>query len=264
MPRVARSTQGTTKKTPYATRNTTTSHCDVDTPNNDNAQRCSSNMGAGKCNHSYGWYSSLIVYRSSDTRIKNRLTPVAENEGADGCQGKPRQGMRFCCGDRNRLANNRQAPKARRLKAQEPATVPTPTRSLPNRPGRNIHPAGVPRVRRSKEQIEAEREVTKKALEVKTRKAHMAKERLAQMNLREEHEDNLPLQHPPRLPAMTQKRRHMDMETDSDESFDLREADDHGSDLDVDSVSDVDSDSGPKPLKAVKPNAKVCLIPYLG
>jgi hypothetical protein len=37
----------------------------------------------------------------------------------------------FYCGD-SRPAKKRKAPKARRLKAQELATVPTPTRTLPN------------------------------------------------------------------------------------------------------------------------------------
>ena len=47
----------------------------------------------------------------------------------------------------------------------------------------------------------------------------------------------------------------MDVDSNSDECFDLREADQLGSDLDL----DLDSDSGLKVLEAVKPKAKVCI-----
>ena len=47
MPRVARSTRGTAKKTPYATRHTAPL-CDVDTPNDGKARQRSSNKGTGK------------------------------------------------------------------------------------------------------------------------------------------------------------------------------------------------------------------------
>ena len=161
------------------------------------------------------------------------------------------------CSD-STLANQRQAPKARRLKTQELATVLTPTRALPNRPGRNIHPAGLPksrRNRRSKEQIEADRDAKKKALEEKAHQKHVAMERLAQINLFEEREDDLPRQLPPRLSAMVQKRHHRDMDTDSNESFDLGEAD-HGSDSDLD--ADIGSDPQSDSLKAAK-TTKVCV-----
>ena len=52
----------------------------------------------------------------------------------------------------------------------------------------------------------------------------------------------------------------MDVETDSDEHFDLREADHHGSDLDL----DFDSDSVPKHLNAAKPKTKVRSMRCLG
>ena len=78
----------------------------------------------------------------------------------------------------------------------------------------------------------------------------MAQEKLARLNLREECEDDLL---PPRLSAMIQKRQRMDVDSDSDECFDLREADHLGSDSDL----DLDSDSGSKVLEAAKPKAKV-------
>ncbi|KAN0132292.1 hypothetical protein V8E53_009892, partial [Lactarius tabidus] len=111
---------------------------------------------------------------------------------------------------------------------------------------------GQPKPRRSKEQIEAEREAKRKALEEKTRITRMAQENLVRMNLREECEDSLRLQHPPHSSTVIQKRYHMDVDTDSDECFDLGEADNHGSDSDP----DLDSDAGSKPLKAAEPKAK--------
>ena len=111
------------------------------------------------------------------------------------------------------------------------------------------------RSRRSKEQIEAEREAKKKALEEKARKERTAMECLVHVNLFEEREDDLPHQHPPRLSAMIQKRHHGDMETDSEECFDLREAD-HGSDSDLD--MDIDSDPQSASLKAANTTTEVC------
>ena len=78
----------------------------------------------------------------------------------------------------------------------------------------------------------------------------MAQEKLARLNLRKECEDNLL---PPCLSAMIQKRQRMDVDSDSDECFDLREADPLGSDSDL----DLDLDSGSKVLEAAKPKAKV-------
>jgi hypothetical protein len=139
---------------------------------------------------------------------------------------------------------------------QELATIATPIRKLPDRSGRNVHPAGLPKFRHSKEQIKAERDAAKKALDEKAQKERSAKERLAHMNLTEERNINFPHQHPPRLSAMIQKRHNMDtsLETDSDECFDLREAD-HSSDLDLD--LDLDSDS--QSIKAAKTATKVCV-----
>jgi hypothetical protein len=102
----------------------------------------------------------------------------------------------FCCSDSSRPTNNRQALKARRLKAQELATAPTPTCTLPNRPGHNVHPAGLPKFWCSKELIEAECEAKRKSLEEKTQKVRLAKEHLAHMNSLEESKDDLSLQHP--------------------------------------------------------------------
>lgn len=80
----------------------------------------------------------------------------------------------------------------------------------------------------------------------------MAQEKLAQMNLHKECEEDF-LRHPLHLSAMIQKWRCMDVDSNSDECFDLREADHRGSESDL----DLDSDSDSKALEAAKPKAKV-------
>ncbi|KAF8256688.1 hypothetical protein EI94DRAFT_1852452 [Lactarius quietus] len=172
-----------------------TSYDDTHTPNDGNA-------------HSSEQYSLTKV---KDTAIKKWPSTVAEGEKPDVCRGKTKQ-----------------APKVRRLKAQDKAVIPaTPTRILPDRPGRNIHPAGVPKIWCSKVQTKADREAEMKALDKKLHEICMSKEWLTQMDVMEECEEDKEddfLQHPPRLSAMIQKRHLVDMETDSEECFDLREA----------------------------------------
>ena len=80
-----------------------------------------------------------------------------------------------------------------------------------------------------------------KALDEKLHEICVSKERLAQMDIMEECEEEGFLQHPPRLSAMIQKRCLINVETDSDECFDLREAD-----------NDSDLDSEPESHKAAK------------
>ncbi|KAH9027183.1 hypothetical protein EDB85DRAFT_1893108 [Lactarius pseudohatsudake] len=146
---------------------------------------------------------------STKRPVKKGLDPMADNEEADGRRGKARQ-----------------APKAN---VQVKATMPT--HALPNRVGRNVHPAGLPKIWHSKEQIEANCEAGVKALKEKIHAVQMAKEHLAQMNIMEEREeDDL-------LSTTIHKRRHVDIETDSDECFDLKDVD-HGSDEDSSSESD--------------------------
>ncbi|KAH9066943.1 hypothetical protein EDB83DRAFT_2519259 [Lactarius deliciosus] len=146
-------------------------------------------------------------HHSPDVEVDEGPSPVVDGEKATGRQGKAGQ-----------------APKVGRTRAQVTAT---PTRLLPSRRGRNVHPAGQPRIRRNKEQIKADLAAREKALEEKTREVQAAKEHLAQLNIMEEcEEDDLPVPHPQFL-STVHKRRHEDVETDGDESFDFSEADAH-------------------------------------
>ena len=143
-----------------------------------------------------------------------------------------RDKVRFGCGYRVladiRLASN---------------TAVKPTRALPDRPGRNIHPAGVRKVRRSKEQVEADRKASLKADQEKIREVQMAQDFLARMNMLEEcEEDDLPTMYPQRLSTRLNKRLHLNAETESDECFDIR----------VDEYSD--SDASPLPSPTPEPD----------
>jgi hypothetical protein len=166
------------------------------------------------------------IHHSPGGKVKKGLSPVVENKKADGCLGKAKKG-----GSSGRCdsgpTNNILASKAGRLKAQSKAVVPT--RSLPDRPSWNIHPAGLPTPQCSKEQIEAQHKAKLKELEELLCIARLAWEDIVQLNLMEEVEDDLPIC----LSTKTQKQPYMDVEGDSDEDegFDLRDAE-NGSDLD--------------------------------
>ncbi|KAH9014755.1 hypothetical protein EDB85DRAFT_1876224 [Lactarius pseudohatsudake] len=160
---------------------------------------------------------------SPDAGTSEGLSPVVDGKKVTGRQGKAGQGAVFGCGDGG-PANNRLAPKVGKPRAQVKAT---PTRTLPNRPGRNVHPVGQPRPRRTREQVEADHKAEMKALEDRIREVQAAKEHLARLNVTEEREeDNLPVAHPQAVSTVTHKRRYVDVETDGDESFDFKEVDD--------------------------------------
>ncbi|KAI9435240.1 hypothetical protein BJY52DRAFT_1197719 [Lactarius psammicola] len=200
-----------TKKTPNATPGPTTFNNDVSAPNDGNTlspNKRPSTKGPG-------------------AGVDEGTSPVVVGKKTAMRQGKAEKA----------------APKAGRPSAQVTTTMPT--HSLPSRPGRNVHPAGQPKIRRSKEQIEADCEAGAKVLEEKIREVQMAKDHLVQLNIMEEcKEDDLPL-HTQCSSTVVHKRRHMDIETDSDEAFDLREVD--GNDN-----SDNSDSSSPKSDKMTK------------
>ena len=147
--------------------------------------------------------------------------------------------VRTGCGDKG-PANIRPAPNG------SPAAQQKPTRALPSRPGRNIHPAGLPKPRRSKEQVEADCKAALKASEEQAHNAEMAKDLLARMNiLEDDEEEDLPVRYPQRLSARIDKRYHAGIETESDECFDIR-VDEEDSDLDSPPESDKTTEAKPK------------------
>ncbi|KAH9172314.1 hypothetical protein EDB89DRAFT_2069978 [Lactarius sanguifluus] len=178
------------------------------------------------------------------TTIDSGNTPSPdEHPSTKGSDAKVDEGLGPAVDSDSKKAPSRRQGKAKRApngggpSTQVKAVVPT--RALPSRPGRNVHPAGQPKPpRRNKEQIEADRKVAQKALEEKLHDVRMAKERLVQLNVTEEdEEDDLHLLHPQRLSTAIHKRRHIDVESD-DECFDLREADNGSNPDDSSSKSD--------------------------
>ncbi|KAH9178032.1 hypothetical protein EDB89DRAFT_2064412 [Lactarius sanguifluus] len=162
-----------------------------------------------------------------DAETNEGLSPVVDGKKVTGRQGKAGQ-----------------APKVGRPRAQVKATC-----TLPDRPGHNTHPAGQPRPRQTKEQVEADHKAEMKALDKRIREVQAAKEHLARLNVTEEREDNLPVPHPGALSTVTHKRRYVDVETDGDESFDFEE-------VDVGPHSDDSDDSSSKSNKAAETRTK--------
>ncbi|KAF8235537.1 hypothetical protein L208DRAFT_1256719 [Tricholoma matsutake] len=88
-------------------------------------------------------------------------------------------------------------------KPNEVAAVRDP---LPNRPGQNVHPATPKQTRRTAQEVAAEREAQKQAIEEKIREGERAKELLAQMNVNEGLEDKQMLtENPQQLSAAIRK-----------------------------------------------------------
>ncbi|KAH8979527.1 hypothetical protein EDB86DRAFT_3140234 [Lactarius hatsudake] len=143
--------------------------------------------------------------KGSDAKVDEGLGPAVDSDSKKA--PSQRQGKAKC------------APNGGGPSTQVKAIMPT--RALPNRPGRNVHPAAA-----------------QKALEEKLHDVRMAKERLVQLNVTEEDkEDDLHLLHLQCLSTAIHKQRHIDVESD-DERFDLREADNGSNPDDSSSESD--------------------------
>lgn len=116
---------------------------------------------------------------------------------------------------------------------------------LPDRPGRNVHPAKVTKpttTRRTSQEVAAEHEAKKRAMEEKIREGEKAKEFLALMNINEDiDDDELLTENPQRLSAAIRKHG--------------RDTDDEGEVFDFDAVENAvysDESASVEPAK-VKP-----------
>lgn len=121
--------------------------------------------------------------------------------------------------------------KAKATRRQKQTAVVSPRDPLPDRPGRNVHPAKVAKpttIRRTSQEVTAEREAKKRAIEEKIREGEKAKELLALMNTNEDHDDDeLLTKNPQRLSAAIRKRGREYQDDTSEESgeeeFDFEE-----------------------------------------
>jgi hypothetical protein len=117
-----------------------------------------------------------------------------------------------------------------------------PRAPLPDRQGRNVHPAGQPVRRRTSAEVAAEQEAKLKAIEDKIWELKRAKQLLAEWDVAKDLE--IDDGNPQRLSAVAQKRTHDELDYDSDdgEVFDFD---------DVDAMPDSDSEESAPKAKAV-------------
>jgi hypothetical protein len=109
------------------------------------------------------------------------------------------------------------------------AVEPASRDPLPDRPGRNVHPAGKLPKRRTPQEVAAERDAKARAIEQKIRELEDAKRQLAEMNASEDmYDDEMDKGNPQRLSAATRKCAYDELEANSDdgEAFDFSEVDD--------------------------------------
>jgi len=94
---------------------------------------------------------------------------------------------------------------------------------LPDHLKRNVHPAVLPQKRSSTQEVAAEREAKRRAVEAKIRELEEAKDTLAEMDALEDIQiDEMEEDNPQRLSFAIRKRAHTELEADSDgEKFDF-------------------------------------------
>lgn len=122
-----------------------------------------------------------------------------------------------------------QLPEARgKVGGSRKAAEVAPRDPLPDRKGRNVHPAPKTTTRRSSQEVAAEREARKKAIEKRIKELEDAKRLLAETNASEDIDDDAMVEdNPQRLSAAIRKCRHIELESGSDgeESFDFKDVD---------------------------------------
>ena len=122
-----------------------------------------------------------------------------------------------------------QLPEARgKVGGSRKAAEVAPRDPLPDRKGRNVHPAPKTTTRRSSQEVAAEREAKKRAIEKRIKELENAKRLLAETNAFEDIDDDAMLEdNPQRLSAAIRKRRHIELESGSngEESFDFKDID---------------------------------------
>ena len=123
---------------------------------------------------------------------------------------------------------------------------------LPDRPGRNIHPVKLPPTRRTSQEVAAEHDAKKRAIEEKIREGERAKDLLAQLNVNEELYDEELYDNPQRLSTALHKRGAC-----------LDDSDGEGEKFDFGATED-DSDSDVLSVVSAKGKGKrVCCYMYL-
>lgn len=118
-------------------------------------------------------------------------------------------------------------PPRQRAKANS-SNKPTARDPLPDRQGRNVHPAGEKPKRRSSQEVAAEKEAKAKALEERAQKIEAAKKLLAEANAYKDiQDDEMGDIIPQCLSTAVRKRQYAEIDDDSGagEVFDFQEVD---------------------------------------
>ncbi|KAI0298193.1 hypothetical protein BC826DRAFT_907194 [Russula brevipes] len=156
---------------------------------------------------------------------------------------------------RSKKDTNSVPEKRKTSRSQKSHNIVTPRDPLPDRPGRNVHPAGQKTTRRTPQEVAAACEAQKQAIEEKIREGERAKALLAQMNANEDLQDELMLtENPQRLSIATRKRgRECPAENESGEEFSFAEVDQGSSSEDTsDSEKPTKGKAVKKPKKTTK------------
>jgi hypothetical protein len=112
--------------------------------------------------------------------------------------------------------------KGKALRGHKQTGVVNPRNPLPDCPGRNVHPAKPTTTRRTSQEVAAEREAKKRAMEERIREGEKAKEFLALMNINEDlNDEELLTENPQCLSAAIRKcgRACLDDSDDEGEEF---------------------------------------------
>ncbi|KAF8224068.1 hypothetical protein L208DRAFT_1313490, partial [Tricholoma matsutake] len=105
----------------------------------------------------------------------------------------------------------------------------TPQDALPDCKGRNVHPAPKKPTQHSSQEVEAEQEAKKRAIEKRIQELETMKHLLAEVNVSEDiHNDMMDEDNPQCLSVALCKHQHIELKVDSgdEESFDFRDVND--------------------------------------
>ena len=132
---------------------------------------------------------------------------------------------------RTKVGNAKETPvEASKGRTKKRAQEYMPRDPLLNHQGRNVHPAGLPSTCRTSQEVAADCEQQRKALEEKIQEGERAKQLFAQMSIAEEQlDEEMPVRNPQRLSAAIRKYGQGCLEEESGEDFNFEEVDDSSS-----------------------------------
>ena len=141
--------------------------------------------------------------------------------------------------------------KAKTPRRPNQSGIVAPRDPLPDRPGRNIHPAGLVATCRTLQEVAAQRSAKRQAAKETVREGERAKELLAQMNVDEErHDEQMLTDNLQHLSAALRRKQGREC---------LSKDSSNGKEFDLDAVEG-DSDSDDTTVEPVKGKAVSCTM----